>query len=393
MLHFNKIKFSVYGQIAKYFARRLVGRGQQTLEEAADKMEVVCLGATVPAITPFHWSAHLPRIKGSARHDASKVINEDLGRKVFEFRPVVAYTFNDAVLLDGSVYMGLRRHELRSLNRNLRVGLSHRGDVLEVSNGVIASTVAGATWWGHWIEDEVPLQLLANRLGTPVGISRANYQDESRYRRAFGIDEPLRPSIARLPSLRIVSDFAQNPNKTKRYHYLRKMLQTGSPGAEKVYLRRGNTGVRRCLVNEEEVVTRLAAVGFVVVDVATASPEHVIEVCRGAKMAVSVEGSHLAPLLYLLHKFGALVILNPPHQVHTTVADIGVFCGLSSGMFICEAAGSSIADFYANPNELLKFIEDVSAYAVGNAARLDDFVQQVMSLDTSVDPYFPAKLI
>jgi hypothetical protein len=386
-------KISVYRKIAKYFALRLAGRSHQTLDEAAAKIEVVCDGATVPAITPFHWSAHLPRIKGSARHDARKVIDEDLRRKVFDFRPVRAYTFKDAVLLDGSVYTELRRHELRSLNRNSRVGFSHRGDVLEVVNGVVAATVAGATWWGHWIEDEIPLQLLAQRLGTPVGISRENYQDELAYRRALGIDEPLRPSIARLPGLRIVSDFAQNPNKTRRYQYLRNVLQTGALGAEKVYLRRGNTGVRRCLVNEKEIVARLIAEGFVVVDIATASPQRVIEACRGAKMAVSVEGSHLAPLLYLLHKFGALVILNPPHQVHTTVADIGVFCGLSSGMFICEAAGSSVTDFYANPDELLRFIEDVSAYAVGNAPRLDDFVQQVMNLDTSVGLNFSAKLI
>lgn len=384
---------AVYWKIAKYFVRRLFGSSQQSLDEAADKIEVVCDGATVPAITPFYWSAHLPRISGSARHDARKVIDEDLGRKVFDLRPVVAYTFKDAVLLDGSVYTDLRRHELRSLNRNSRIGISHRGDVLEVIDGVVAATVAGATWWGHWIEDEVPLQLLAQRLGTPVGISRENYRDELAYRKAIGIDEPLRPSIARLPGLRIVSDFAQNPNKTRRYQYLRNVLQAGAVGAEKIYLRRGNTGVRRCLVNEEEIVARLIPEGFVVVDIATESPQRVIEACRGAKMAVSVEGSHLAPLLYLLHKFGALVILNPPHQVHTTVADIGVFCGLSSGMFICESAGSSVTDFYANPDELLRFIEDVSVYSLGNAARLDDFVHRVMSLDTSVDLSFPAKLI
>ena len=129
---------------------------------------------------------------------------------------------------------------------------------------------------------------------------------------------------------------------------------------------RGGTGDRRRLVNEEELAERLAKHGFVTVRLAGATADELIRTVRGAAILVSVEGSNLAHGLYLLRHGGSMVILNPPYRVHTTVGDIGVFCGLRSGMFICEPDGESRTDFRADPDEVLRFID-----ALENRSQVD----------------------
>ncbi len=66
-----------------------------------------------------------------------------------------------------------------------------------------------------------------------------------------------------------------------------------------------------------------------------------------------------------------------------TVADIGVFCGLSSGMFVCEPEGDSRTDFRADPDELARFVDDAVVFGRDNEPRLTSFLASVMRLDTS----------
>lgn len=367
-----------------YVTRRVLRYPQTPLAEAAAHSVTICQASELPAITPFYWDEHLPRIRGSATYGAEQVIREDLNRKVFQFRPVVAHWLRDAVMLDGSVYVRGYRHELRHANQRRRIGFNVSGTAGEIERAALVSTCAGSTWWGHWVEDEVPLQILAEEFASPVAFSRESYRDESAYRKVFGIAEPARFGVARFRELLLIDDFAQNPNKTKRYRFLRNRLAQLPAGHDRVYLRRGETGVRRILANEAEVIERLESLGFRTVDISRSSTQDIIASCRGASVVVSVEGSHLAPLLYLMRDFATLVILNPPHQVHTTVADIGVFCGLSSGMFVCEPEGDSRTDFRADPDELARFIDDAIGFGHKNTPRLDDFLDSVMRLDTSV---------
>jgi capsular polysaccharide biosynthesis protein len=287
------------------------------------------------------------------------------------------------MLLDGSLYAGGYRHELRHANQRRRIGFNPSGAAAEIERAAMVSTCAGTTWWGHWVEDEVPMQMLAEKFAAPVAFNRPEYRDECAYRQVFGIAEPKRLDVAHFHELLLLEDFAQNPNKTKRYRALRHRLARLPAGHERVYLRRGSTGVRRSLVNEAEVMQRLEGLGFKTVDVATNSAQDIIKSCRGAEVVVSIEGSHLAPLLYLMGDFATLVILNPPHQVHTTVADIGVFCGLTSGMFVCEPEGDTRTDFRADQDELARFIEDAVTFGKRNAPRMEGFLESVMRLDTS----------
>lgn len=379
------IKWKALRAAASYGARRLCG-GYVGLAGAAAQRELLVSGASVAAITPFYWPSHLGRIQGAATYGRERVIAEDLNRRIFELRPVYAYTLRDACLLDGSIYAGRHRHQLRPHTARRGIGLAPREPAAAFAHAVLASTCAGSTWFGHWLEDEVPLQLLAGNFGMLVGHDRPAYRDEAAYREAFALPPLQRVATAHFECLVVIDEFAQNPHKTRRYHMLRARLKHRGPGRPRIFLSRGGTGSRRVLVNEAQICDRLQARGFDIVDVAVHDAGEIIEACRGAELVVGVEGSHLAPLLYLMRDFGTLVILNPPAQVHTTVADIGVFCGLSSGMFICEPASGGDGDFSADPEELCRFIDATERHSRGRRDRLEDFLGELAVLAEAGGP-------
>ena len=375
------IRTKALAKAAGYVAMRALGAKYVPLHAAAVKCVTLSNAFEVEAITPFYWDEHLSRIRGARTYGSQQVISQDLNRKTFSFKSVNAYSLKDAVLLDGSVYSNGYRHELRSTLKKRGIGLSMNGPLSHQESGVLVSTCAGSAWWGHWVEDEVPLQMLAQKFGRLVSHNRDAYRDEEYYRELFGLEEPDRYGIALFDELIVIDEHAQNPNKTRRYSQLRSRISHLKKGFEKVFLSRGVTGDRRILENESDIRKRLESEGFHYLDIETAEAHEVVEKCRGAKVVVSVEGSHMAPLLYLLDDYATMIILSPPNQVHTTIADIGVFCRLTSGMFICEPVESSDTSFTANPEELVRFIGAACDFSKNNIPRLEKFVDNLVSMD------------
>lgn len=332
----------------------------------------------------------MSRIQGSLSYGREKVIREDLNRQKFTLRPVVGYWLRDAIMLDGSIYAGRYRHELRSLYlKKSRLGLKVNGDAGILDSASVVSTVAGSTWWGHWIADELPLQMLAEKFAPPLVFGRTKHYDEVYYRQLFNVDEPVVLDVARVRNLLLIDEFAQNPSKTKRYRIIREKLKNRFNSIhDKIYLRRGNTGNKRNLINESDVIRRLEREGFVVIDITQSTVEEVVTKCYGASVVVSIEGSHFTPLMYLMRDFGTMIVLNPPTRVLTTNPDIGTFCGLASGMFICEPAHSTDPnDFKANPDELCHFIDDALSHAKGNRGILERFLENVLMMDDTAHQF------
>jgi hypothetical protein len=263
-----------------YGVKRAVRVPYVPLHQAAVRSYQLCAASEVAALTPYFWDAHLPRIRGAARYSAEHTISEFLKRKTFRFSPVVMHWLKDAMLLDGSVFSRGYRHELRPWGKRFRLGLSMSGRSAEVGHAAMVGTSIGSTWWGHWIEDEVPLQLLAEQYADPVAHARAQYRDESAFRALLGIAEPARFGAALFRELLILADHGQNPDKTRRYHVLRRRLADLPRGQERIFLVRGGSGARRILVNEAEIRARLETQGFKTLDVSSCSAQDVIDTCR-----------------------------------------------------------------------------------------------------------------
>ena len=73
----------------------------------------------------------------------------------------------------------MMRDTRHSLSQGLLQQTLIKGDIGEIENAGMCSTVSGSTWWGHWLEDEMPLQIFVETLAKPVGITRNEYRDES----------------------------------------------------------------------------------------------------------------------------------------------------------------------------------------------------------------------
>jgi hypothetical protein len=76
----------------------------------------------------------------------------------------------------------------------------------------------------------------------------------------------------------------------------------------------------------------------------------------------------------------SIVILNPPYQTHTTVADLAPFFRLSSAMFVCTPENESGTKFTANVDEVLAFIEDAEHFAKGRISTTDAFLAEILAL-------------
>src|SRR5262249_10362059 len=148
-------------------------------------------------------------------------------------------------------------------------------------------------FFGHWLLDDCTKYLLAEEIGNPLCLRMPPYGHLQQYESYFGQD--WRPTDrAYIDHLVIFQDFAQNSFKRKRYKILRDRLQahfTRSAPQNLVYLKRGTTGVRRIIQNEDEIIDGLLKRGFLVLDIATHRLEHIIERLSNAKIVVSLEGS------------------------------------------------------------------------------------------------------
>jgi capsular polysaccharide biosynthesis protein len=115
--------------------------------------------------------------------------------------------------------------------------------------------------------------------------------------------------------LTIYHDFAQNSLKVQRYRSLSKKIRARFPEPvtrnRLVFLRRGHTGATRPIVEEEQLVEALARKGFIILDVASDDLDQILKTLLQAKLAVSVEGSHITHCCFALADNCGLLVLQP----------------------------------------------------------------------------------
>src|SRR5581483_6678836 len=227
------LKRSPLPVVGEYYLKRALRRPRPGLSALARRSEPVTGRHEVVPPPLLFSAAHLPRILGG--DDPPEVlIRERLLRTRIELRPCVVHELPGAWLVDGSVYLGrsvrmdLRnRFERRSWIENLSV--LPKPPFTELERASLTSTIAGSSWFGHWLMDEIPLHLLAVRHAPAVGHRRAIYGHEPGYLRGLGLEEPLRLETAFVETLVVVEEFAQNAHKTLRYHHARERLRAGAP--------------------------------------------------------------------------------------------------------------------------------------------------------------------
>jgi capsular polysaccharide biosynthesis protein len=274
-----------------------------------------------------------------------------LGTEV-EHAATVAHEFGDAILAGGSMFAGGTR--LTLLPGGLGEVVRHP-PVQVLDQAALDCTFVGNRYFGHWLMDDCTLHLLAREHAPAIGLGRAAYPHEPDYRRLLGLHSG-RVTSARVRRLLVFEDHAQHAHKRARYQHLRAQLsEHAGPGSGRgIFLRRGCSGVRRLLVNEEEIETRLTRRGFAVLDPAAATAAELAATCAGAPCVVSVEGSGLAHGVLTAADKGALLTLQPPFRFNNVFKDYTDCLGMRYGFVVGARAGQ---DFSVAPDEVERTLD------------------------------------
>jgi hypothetical protein len=385
MLKDFQMCFRAFVRPPLYYVNRLFGSERADLHDSGVSTETLFGGGKIKAFPFFFRPGHLGRIQNSTNYKSEVIIEEHFHREHFDLYPLRICRFNDAWLIDGSMYLhGTARIELRNVleERSFVEGKSllPGWPVVDVPEAVLGSGAAGSTWFGHWLEDELPLQILAKEYGPVISLKRPLYAHELPYLDRLGLVPPKQLGNAHFDSLIFIDEFAQNPHKVRRFLEMRNVLASGPRKYERLYIRRGRTGVLREIRNEPELHAQLVKQGYGVVDLENCSFNEMHEACRQARIIVGVEGSHLAHALFMSADHACIVILNPPNQVHTTIADLAPFCRLSAAMFVGSRESERETQFTIDVDELLAFIDDAESEGDQRGRMVDAFLSDVLAL-------------
>jgi hypothetical protein len=294
--------------------RRLISGHAGNPQTISARTEVLCPEETKEVPAPIYLPGQLDRLteyNGPERWTNATTQAEiaSATATTVTYAPTVAYHIENAVLFDGSIYA--RHYRCPIAEQSLFNSTHDKPCHLKVAG--LASSYLGTKFFAHWLADDCVLHLMAESVGSPLVVRGSGFSDEIKYQDYFAqVRTPT--DRAWIDHLILYQDFSQNSYKRKRIEVLRDRIRARFPrnGQETyVYLRRGRTGSKRLVENEDEIIELLSKHGFTILDIGSDSLEHILGVLVNAKIAVSIEGSHTVHTVFAMPSKSALLVLQP----------------------------------------------------------------------------------
>ncbi len=224
----------------------------------------------------------------------------------------------------------------------------------------LCSDWVGLKYFGHWMQDGLPLELLAVERGIPpISLSSSAWMHEPGYRVAIRLPRAT-TSLARVEELWIVDDRAQNRGRVARMGELRRRLRRPNGGGPKrVFLDRGSTGVARPLINREMLATTLHQAGFVEVHPEKETADSLARLLSDADICASVEGSGIAHANMLMPAGAKLLILAPPQRFSSMMKVYADSAGLRTGYVVGDYADHPSGQGFSIPLDRMSAVLDM----------------------------------
>jgi capsular polysaccharide biosynthesis protein len=236
-----------------------------------------------------------------------------------------AYELRQAVLTNDCLYCGayVGRH-----GKDIGSTVYPVGDAAgpHMAQASLACTYPGSNYFGTFIKDQLPLVLLAQQHGNPVQFSHKPYGHAASYLQLLEMSEPRTVISTKVDKLTVFDDYAQSTHKMARFESLRAitrsvLAQSTHSEPAVVYIKRPNDGAARGISNDAQLITELAAAGVAIIDPAGLSALEIASLIIGARIVISVEGSHLAHALLSMADHGSLIVLQPPDRFSMAYKD------------------------------------------------------------------------
>jgi len=266
----------------------------------------------------------------------------------------LAYRLENVEIFSPGVYCGPAMDHVAYGDERLLVRDVAAKSRLDQANLVV--TWNGAHFFGPYLMSELLLELLGEDPARNISMSTKPYEHEPGYRALLGLKRPPLVTHAWVKELTIFSEPLQNGSKARRWRILRERLRAVVPGAANpyVYLKRGATGERRVIDNEEDIERLLCDAGFDVVEPARLTAEEIVRRTLDARLVVSMEGSHLAHLVYTLGDGGTLLVFQPPDRFALPYKEFTDCLGMRFAFLVGDKTAQG---FRIAPDELARMLE------------------------------------
>ena len=333
--------------IRRRILRILDGR-IKTYQEMSEKHWILCPSESSTSPPAIYLDKELQKVTAVLKETSYDLEMERIGGVRREHAATIAYSIRDVQILDGYVYKGAMKHALVTTKEPL-FGQSVT-DYLP--KAALACTWCGNRYFGHWMTDDITLNLAAQQLAEAITSAKKPYSHEPEYRRLFGIQARTVTRV-KCGELIIINDFGQNRFKRERYEFLRDRLRLLEPVQKShgIMIRRGGKlGVQRVLTNEAEIEQFLETQGFTIIDPEGLSATEIVRQALDAKVVVGIEGSHIVHGLFSMADSGTLCILQPPYRFNNVFKDYTDCLGMRYAFVV----GKSV------PNGFMIELEDLA---------------------------------
>lgn len=290
-------------------ANRILPRGPSAV---AKEVEILDRGRRWKARPIIHLPGELDRILGH-HPDSKPSLNMALiDCKERSQGPTVRYRLENVLLAEGAVLLPLWACPIIDMKRRLIIA----GDIPEISEGALCSTPVSEKYFGHWLRDQLPHEILAADLGLlPLALKGVDRPSEPGYRDLTGLQaRPVATAFVR--NLHMFDDFEINDHRVDRINRLRTLIRQSveNNGPEIVYIARGGNGVGREMLNELELIEHLEKRGITCIFPEVASPAETARCLKSARIVVGPEGSAMSHAFCAMPEGATMLQIQPPRQ-------------------------------------------------------------------------------
>ncbi|MDF2232256.1 glycosyltransferase 61 family protein [Albimonas sp. CAU 1670] len=333
--------------------RRRTGGGPAERDAHAAAREVLQPEEVEGVRPPVLLEAGVERIRAPAPFSVLETERAIVTAERVVHDPVIRWTFERAVATPhgwANAAFG-ERYDRAMLSDPLR------GELARV--GSLHYCIGFVSWrfFGHWLTDAVAASLLAPE-DEATWLSHPPAWSHCRdYRALLGL-APLDAPAALAERLHVYQDYSQGSLKRERNRRIRARMRARADGAQgggRVYLRRGEGGVRRMIENEDALIEALSRDGFRVVDVLSSDARTLVERTLDAEVVVSLDGSHLDHTHFTVAEGGVQLAMIEPDRF--TLRQVGI-CranGVIPASVVLE--GSAQAGYRVDVDEVFRTLE------------------------------------
>lgn len=286
-----------------------------------------------------HEADEVSRICGVAAEDELAQVVSHLQPRTARHLATRLMRFEDAWVLNGDLYVGPSWMRLRDAPPSWR-GLP---EPAELDDALLVSSEYGLRYFGHWMHDDLPREMLALDQGSPaLSVLVRPTAQQAAYAARLGLSSRAFDHV-RVRRLSVVDDRGQNRHRRERYRRLQQRALAGDRPVPctGIYVRRGTGGSARSLDNEAEVATLADRLGLRTLDPQTTPVRDFITLGAGAALVMGLEGSHLINALMWMQPGAHLLMLHPPQRFNLTCKDLADALRVQVGSHIGIRTGES----------------------------------------------------